>query len=75
VLAQGGDPLEPRRRLSVILSETPGSYSFSLISIRYLRRQCSVGQGSRASEAGIAWRVSPQDVDDIGVVQPPQARP
>lgn len=32
------------------------------------------------SEAGIAWRVSPQNADDIGVVQPrvvqpPQARP
>lgn len=59
----------------VILSGTPDSYSFSLISIRYLRRLCCVSRGSRVSEAGIAWRVSPQDVDGIGVVQPPQARP
>ena len=30
-------------------------------------------RGSRMSEAGIAWRVGPQGVDDFGVAQPPRA--
>jgi hypothetical protein len=69
-LGAGGASLAGNILLTAPLSETPSSYNFSLISIRYRRQQCSVCRGSSVTEAGIAWRVSPQGVDDIGVLQP-----